>query len=649
MTKRPTVTTIDDLISAAARVGLDRCFRTENDIVDIPTVVSTSFGQASQVADDDASVLAIQHTAMRKLKRKRRPSPSPPPEPSRYNPYAFFVAHPATIDIGQLAHPDTHTVSSSTSRLPRPNPPARLDPSGVIRQVIIEFQLDRNPEQLRAFGIVAGHVCFGGPQLLMYVAGVGGTGKSYVVKAILRLFDLLGRQRQVFVSAPTGAAALLIGGFTVHSLLLLPPKEGMDLQPLVLLWAGVLYLIVDEVSMIGSTLMAQISTRLQHAKGNSGMAEDIPFGGVNVIFFGDFGQLRPVGGPPLYSHHLVRDRGLEDTQSLQGVSALKGVYLWRLVRTVVILRRNQRQSGDLAYSELLARIREGHSGNARKANHFDDYSTLHTHLLQNFDVETAARFRDAPIIVGIKSVRDPLNDRILRHHARRIGAEVHFYHSIDQVPHTQLDRNDREVLWNLPSTISKDSLGKLPLFPGMRVMVQENIAFACKVVNGAIGIVRDIKYTEEDGVRFLSAVYVEIPGAGRYFGPDHNDIIPIFPVRNTFVWTISRKTATTPGHQLTITRLQPPLLPAYAFTDYKSQGRSLDRAIVDLDSAMSIQGVYVMLSRVRTLDGLAILHSFRRKKTEDRISQALREEFDRLERLDSDTQVGHRNDLRNTI
>ncbi|TFK81781.1 hypothetical protein K466DRAFT_501538 [Polyporus arcularius HHB13444] len=242
--------------------------------------------------------------------------------------------------------------------------------------------------------------------------------------------------------------------------------------------------------------MTQVSTRLQHAKGNSGLAEDIPYGGVNIIFFGDFGQLRPVGGACLYSHQYVQHTSPQETQSTAGVASLKGVYLWSLVNKVVILRLNQRQSGDREYSDLLSRIRSGNSGNAYRAKTFDDYSTLQSRLIQNFDAETASHFSDAPVIVGIKTIRDPLNDRILRHHAARIGANVHLYHSKDRVTNVTLDRNAREVLWDLPSTITKDTMGRLPLFPGMKVMVQENIAFTCRVVNGAIGTVRDIKYTE---------------------------------------------------------------------------------------------------------------------------------------------------------
>ncbi len=633
---RQLTSTIDSLISAAARVALDRTFRTNS-----PPAPVSSFGSHSQIGDTDAARIAAQHSAMRELKRRRRPSPPPPPTTTSFSAHHVQNPRPPSLNI---AHVQGTTSSSGFSSNQSTVSHSGLDLSGVIRQVVLEYGLQHNPEQLRAFEIVARHVCYGGPQLLMYIAGVGGTGKSYVVNAILRLFSLLGRRQQILVSAPTGAAAILIGGYTVHSLLMLPHRDNTDLQPLVFLWAGVFYLIIDEVSMIGAPLLSDICTRLQHAKGNHDLAEDIPFGGVNIIFLGDFGQLKPVRSPALYSHRYAKNPTIQDTQRTPGVKALKGIYLWRLVKNVVILRKNQRQSGDPQYAALLARIREGHSGNARRANTADDYALLSSRLLQNFDSATMARFRDAPIIVGVKTVRDPLNERLLKHDAHKLHADVHYYHARDRVARMPPNDHDREVLWSLPSSKTGDALGKLPLFPGMRVMIQENIALAWNVVNGAIGTVRDIKYTEEDHIRYVSVLYVEIPGAGRHFGIEDNDVIPIFPVPTTFKWIKSPKTATRPAQEISVTRMQPPVLPAYVITDYKSQGRSLSTAIVDPDSALSLQGVYVMLSRVRTLEGLAILRPFRPAKTEARLSEELRIEFSRLEKLDAETRVSYNND-----
>ncbi|KZT57804.1 hypothetical protein CALCODRAFT_404535, partial [Calocera cornea HHB12733] len=59
-------------------------------------------------------------------------------------------------------------------------------------------------------------------QLLMYIGGPGGTGKSHVIKCIVDLFAILGISDSLLLSAPTGAAAIVIGGYTIHALTLLP-------------------------------------------------------------------------------------------------------------------------------------------------------------------------------------------------------------------------------------------------------------------------------------------------------------------------------------------------------------------------------------------------------------------------------------------
>ena len=63
------------------------------------------------------------------------------------------------------------------------------------------------------------------------------------------------------------------------------------------MWEGVDYLFIDEVSMIGSCFLCQISKALSNAKGNTS-----PFGGINIIFSEDFTQLPPVGDDHVCSH-----------------------------------------------------------------------------------------------------------------------------------------------------------------------------------------------------------------------------------------------------------------------------------------------------------------------------------------------------------
>lgn len=62
------------------------------------------------------------------------------------------------------------------------------------------------------------------------------------------------------------------------------------------MWEGVDYLFIDEVSMVECSLLLQVSQALIEAKGNTGL-----FGGVNVIFAGDFAQLPPVVMKSLYA------------------------------------------------------------------------------------------------------------------------------------------------------------------------------------------------------------------------------------------------------------------------------------------------------------------------------------------------------------
>ena len=90
--------------------------------------------------------------------------------------------------------------------------------SNVIRHVSTEFQLNR--EQDHAFHIVANHMCMftGSDQLNMYIGGMGGTGKSQVLKALMKFFILRQEAYRFVVVAPTGNTASLLGGSTYRYL-----------------------------------------------------------------------------------------------------------------------------------------------------------------------------------------------------------------------------------------------------------------------------------------------------------------------------------------------------------------------------------------------------------------------------------------------
>ena len=624
--------TLDKSIGVRFRHALDQCYRNRT-----TNINSLIYGTAAAVTSEQEEMLKTEHQSMRQVKKKRRVDIQPhESEDNRRNVRRRMDRLPR-IDSSQLSSQGDATAYQQEHRSSE-DPQVRAD---IIRQVVLEKNLMSNKEQLRAFEIVAQHVCFGGQQLLMYVGGVGGTGKSHVVNSILRLFSLIGKSGNILVAAPTGAAAILIGGHTIHSLTLLPDAPGKNLQELCEIWKNVDYLVLDEVSMIGATFLSMLNARLQRAKGTDETLHDSPFGGINIIFTGDFGQLRPVRESALYSYKLVNDPDLAQCRNKAAVGSLVGVYLWRLVTTVVLLKQNQRQSGDKAYADLLSRVRAGECNRRAEVGSVSDYVTLQTRYLDRIaanEPTVLQQFIDAPIIVGRKRVRDLLNLRLLDHHAQATNADVHLYHAKDRMLGYPVTHIERDLLWKLSSSTTHDCPGRIPLFPGMKVMVQENLAFQNRVVNGSEGTVRNIVYEEIDGLRYAVVVYVHIPGSGKVHANAENDIVPIFPETSSFNW--SRRTQSGIEHS-TVSRTQLPLLPAYAYTDYKSQGRSLDTAIVDPSSASSLQGVYVMLSRLRSMSGLAILRPFPESKLDQRLSQELRDELRRLDGLDQDTSRAH--------
>ncbi|KAK0488095.1 hypothetical protein EDD18DRAFT_1360052 [Armillaria luteobubalina] len=83
-------------------------------------------------------------------------------------------------------------------------------------EVAVLFSL--NKEQAHAFRLVANHSTSPyNDQLKMYIAGMGGTGKSQVLKALIKFFEMQKEEHRIIIVAPTGSAAALLGGSTYHS------------------------------------------------------------------------------------------------------------------------------------------------------------------------------------------------------------------------------------------------------------------------------------------------------------------------------------------------------------------------------------------------------------------------------------------------
>lgn len=623
---------VDDvrLDTAVINAGQAGCFNTASVELD----VSIKLDETGPVSAEDAANIAKLSVFMQKAKKKKRPAA-----------VAFEGDNAAEGSGGHSGvrrrqkEPDStveHLPGSAKSDIGRGgDDPDHINELRILDDVIAS-DVGNNTEQTRAVRAIGEHVILRDEkQLLLYVSGTGGTGKSHVIRTVIRLFEKLGIKDQLLLSAPTGCAAVLINGYTIHALTMLPQsrfKPNMD--DLAALWRNVTYLVIDEISMISASFLSQVSGRMSQAKIN-----DNPFGGVNMIFTGDFGQLRPVLQKALYNHELVARVSNRVTGAASGQTALHGAGLWRAVDAVIELTQNVRSQGDPKFANMLARIRQGaawdglHVMSKAQVGTGDnytvsDYHTINTRLLSRlWRMPTErAKFNDAPIIVTTKATRDALNILKVKAFAKATGQTYQRYFAKDSFRGAPVATEIRGMLWSLRCNQTNDAIGVLPLVPGMRVMITENVAISASAVNGAEGVLQSVKYEEIDGQRYAACAYVKVPGSSLQAPGMEKGVIPIVPVKTSFAYAYG-------GSKFKVTRSQLPILPAYSYVDYKSQGRSLHKVLIDLSRCFTLQSAYVMLSRAHSLDGIAVLCPFLPNKIDQRLPEDLRAEFARLSML----------------
>ncbi|CAF1337157.1 unnamed protein product [Adineta steineri] len=185
-------------------------------------------------------------------------------------------------------------------------------PNEITREnIVTQFTLNKN--QKAAFMIITGHL--DGldklnegdkqDQLIMCVPGCGGIGKSQLIRAITAYFTETNRVHKLRKLAPTSVAAAEIEGMTIHSFLgegrnRKKKSKNMDRPGQTKLenaWRFVEYIILDEMSMVGLSLLSRLNKLVATAKHCDPMTT---MGGINLILFGDYIQYSPVFDKPLY-------------------------------------------------------------------------------------------------------------------------------------------------------------------------------------------------------------------------------------------------------------------------------------------------------------------------------------------------------------
>ena len=148
----------------------------------------------------------------------------------------------------------------------------------------------------------------------IFLTGKAGCGKSHLIKTIYhsvtKTLSYRGNEPdkpRVMLLAPTGIAAINIGGNTIHSALHIPiniygktvPKLSDKVRSSLRNKLSELrLLIIDEVSMVGNKLLTYIDQRLVEILGCS---PELAFGGISIIFSGDFHQLPPIKAAQIFA------------------------------------------------------------------------------------------------------------------------------------------------------------------------------------------------------------------------------------------------------------------------------------------------------------------------------------------------------------
>lgn len=387
-----------------------------------------------------------------------------------------------------------------------------------------------------------------------FLTGSAGTGKTYVLNMFI---DYLKHHNIPHaVTASTGIAATHISGTTIHAWSGIGIKDKIgeweldnmsDNEKLVKRYLNTQVLIIDEVSMLHASRLDMLDKIAKHIKQNT-----LPFGGLQVIFCGDFFQLPPV----------VRDRSVNIINEYAFNSKA-----WINSKPVICyLTQNYRQE-DNTLTSILNAIRNAdediydslESLQSTTENILDDAIKLFTHN-ENVDIMNLEKY---------KTLHDGLEER----HKK----------SIEECEYVMTSVGKKQLVDGLKANILTSEVLKLKT--GTKVMFIKNDK-GNKYQNGTLGTVIGF---DKDSMPIVETL-----------GNDNKEKEKINVVAD--VWQIKSD-----DDKILAEVTQIPLRYAWAITIHKSQGMTLDAAEVDLTKGFGFGMGYVALSRVRSLATLKVI------------------------------------------
>lgn len=395
-----------------------------------------------------------------------------------------------------------------------------------------------------------------------FITGKAGTGKS----TLLQLFKDT-THKKIAVVAPTGIAALNVRGQTIHSFFSFPPYPMLKKQiykvPNHRLYQRLETLVIDEISMVRADLLDQIDYFLRV---NRDIAE--PFGGVQMVFFGDLYQL-----PPVLANESERQiiHQIYDTPYFYSGHVFGDSFDIKIIELLHVYRQEEYH-----FIQLLDKVR------TRNID-FDDLEEI------NQRAQSKAITSDYVITL---STTNQIADRINATRLQALETPIHTYHA------------------DIEGDFGKSSYPTDPVLvlkAGAQVMFVRNDP-AKEFVNGSIGRVIELGPT---------LIKIEIDKSGS------TKIIEIERIE----WHILKyrlNAAKELETEVVGTFKHYPVKLAWAITIHKSQGKTFDRVNIDLgQGAFEFGQTYVALSRCRTIEGVILSRPLRPQDilVDDRINE----------------------------
>lgn len=378
----------------------------------------------------------------------------------------------------------------------------------------------------------------------IFVTGSAGTGKSFLLQYLRRNYLGAG----LHITASTGIAAVNIGGQTLHSwsgigLGNMPAQATIHnlfsakFSKIRRRIKNARMLAIDEISMISATTFDLLDEVFRAVRNN-----DKPFGGLQMILFGDFLQLPPVEKNNEFNFCFSSNA-------------------WKNLNPRIFTLKQVFRQQDGEFVELLNNIRYGNITE-------DDANLLRLRINLN-DNSTAIK---PTILVTHNSQVDLIN----REELKKIPETSKFFTAEFLGDENKFDFLRKNCL----------AYERLELKTGAQVMMLKNTYQKDGIINGSLGIVRGFSDKKTYPI-------VEF---------QNGKTITISPEE----WALEKFDEESRELKIEAQMIQIPLILSWAITIHKSQGMTLDKVRCDLSKVFVDGQIYVALSRVKTFEGLYI-------------------------------------------